>query len=261
MKKITIQFCTLLIIVMSLSVKLVIASEYDEDEIKPDDFSIEMIDYAISNYENYLNSVIQAAMTVEEQKDAINGLLQNAEYVIYGEISEYNEIVTADDEEFEKVTLQLPKVELLFMEDHNLGVVAFTDIISLTTTNSRAFGDYGLSSADVYYSVSVGLTGYYYYYTDNYGSRYGCLYHANGSYSILDSSFCVTGQDVMCAQQGSTTNYHYYYPGASSNWETNTGFTNYLLCNDFTYFKVENTIYVNRGSSNTYFTARTYTQW
>ena len=261
MKKITTQFYILLIIVMSLNLKLVIASEYDEGEIKLDDGSIEMINSAISNYENYLNNVIQDTMTVEEQKNAINGLLQNAEYDIYGEINEYNEIVTVDDEEFEKVTLQFPEVELFYLDDYNLGVIAITDISSLTTTASRTFGDAGLSSADVYYSVSVGLTGYYYYYTDNYGSRYGCLYHANGNYSILDSSFCVTGQDVMCAQQGSTTNYHYYYPGASSSWETNTGFTNYLLCNDFTYFKVENTIYVNRGSSNTYFTARTYTQW
>lgn len=64
MKKITTQFYILLIIVMSLNLKLVIASEYDEGEIKLDDGSIEMINSAISNYENYLNSVIQDTMTV-----------------------------------------------------------------------------------------------------------------------------------------------------------------------------------------------------
>ena len=190
-----------------------------------------------------------------------NVYLQNGEYITYGEISEYSESVIIDGDEFLKNTLDLPEVELLYLEDYGVGVIAITDITSLTATTSRYFGDHGISSSDVYYSVSVGLTGCYYYYTDSYGSRYGRLYSANGNYSILDGSFSVTGQDVVCAQQGSTTNYHYYYPGTSSSWETYTGFSNYLLCNDFTYFKVEDTIYVNRGSSNTYFTARTYTQW
>ena len=76
MKKVTTYVFVLIMTFISLNIEIVMANEYDEYGIKLDDYSIEMINAAINNYEDSINSIIIDTTSFGEQKNAIDALLQ-----------------------------------------------------------------------------------------------------------------------------------------------------------------------------------------